>query len=168
MVAAPVSTAACDLSCWLRAALPACHASNLARPGQGDSMAMSPDMNMSEMAMDSSNADNSQKDDQTRIAASVHTMPNMEMSADGIVQAAELRIGWKYSVKDVSPCMHEACSQSSALASTSASGINYSSSDHPQLAPPIRNSLSPVYRIEVRTSPPEIPAIVSLATALRI
>jgi hypothetical protein len=168
MVAAPVSTAACDLSCWLLAALPACHAGNPAHPGQGDSMAMPSGMDMSEMAMDSAKADNSKTNDRTPIVVSVHTMPNMEMPVDGIVQTAEFEFSWRHSVKGVSPCMHGACSQSSASASTSPSDANYSPGDRPQLGSQPSNLLSPVSRIEVRTSPPDISAVITLATALRI
>jgi hypothetical protein len=168
MVAAPVSTAACDLSCWLRATLPACHASDPALAGQGHSMSMPSDMDMSGMTMDSANAENSQTNDQAPIAMSVHTISNMEMSADGIVQAAERRFGWQHSVKNASPCVHEACSQRSALASASTLGANYCPTDCPQPVSQTRNLLSSVYLNEVGTSPPDIPAIVSLATALRI
>jgi hypothetical protein len=168
MVAAPVSTAACDISCWHRSALPACHASNPAHRGQGHSMSMPSDMDMSEMAMDSANAENSQSNDQTTIGVSVHIMPNMQMSADGIAQAAERRPDWQHSVKKVSPCVHEACSQSSVLTSTSTFGANHSPTDCQQPISRIRNLLSPVYLIESGTSPPDIPTKVSLATTLRI
>ena len=168
MVAAPVSTAACDLSCWLLAALPACHSSNPAHSGQVDSMAMPSGMDMSEMAVDSANADNSKTNDRTPIAVSVHTMPNTEMSMDGIVQTAEFEFSWRHSVKRVSPCMHEACSRSSASASISASDANYSPGDRPQLGSQPSNLLPPVYRIKARTSPPDISVIITLATALRI
>ena len=168
MVSAPLSTAACDLSCWLGAMLPACHASNPLHPGQGHSMSMPSDMDMSGTAMDSANAVDSQTNGQTQIAMSVHTMSNMEMSADGIAQAGERKFGWQHSVKNISPCVHEACSQSSVLASTSTSSASYSPTGRPQQVSQIRNLPSPVYLIEGGTSPPDIPATVSLATALRI
>ena len=168
MVAAPASTAACDLSCGLRAALPACHASDPALADQGHSISMPSDMDMSGMTMDSANPENSQANDQTPIAVSIHTMSNMEMSADGIEQAAERRFGRQHSVRNVSPCVHEACSQSSALASTPTFGANDSPTDCPQPVSQTRNVPSPVYLNEVGTSPPDIPAIVSLATELRI
>ena len=131
---------------------------------------MPSDMDMSGMAMGSTNEEKSQSQahDHTFNAVSDHTMPNMEMLADGVVQTAELKFGSGNPLKDGSPCVHERCSKTSISASAPSPGANHSPPDCLQSISHIRNLLSPGDLIEVGTSPPDIPAILSLVTALRI